>query len=167
MVRSEVLTSVRMTRFLLWVVTPCRLLRRYRRFGETCLRPLCFLLQVSPEDGDSMFLRNVGVYRRWTDEIRMDVREIGWLGVEWIKLAQYWLLPFREPVILHSLHTLEPFMLCKTILLFKENVCRSLLMSSFRNLSSRVQPFTFCINLISTACIQLLSRSFVTQLSNI
>jgi hypothetical protein len=26
--------------------------------------------------------------RRWVDEIRMDLREIGWGGVEWIHLAQ-------------------------------------------------------------------------------
>jgi hypothetical protein len=26
--------------------------------------------------------------RRWEDEIRMDLREIGWEGVEWINLAQ-------------------------------------------------------------------------------
>jgi hypothetical protein len=26
--------------------------------------------------------------RRWEDGIRMDLREIGWEGVEWIQLAQ-------------------------------------------------------------------------------
>jgi hypothetical protein len=26
---------------------------------------------------------------RWEDGIRLDVREIGWEGVEWIHLAQY------------------------------------------------------------------------------
>jgi hypothetical protein len=26
--------------------------------------------------------------RRWVDNIRMDLREIGWDGVEWIELAQ-------------------------------------------------------------------------------
>jgi hypothetical protein len=26
--------------------------------------------------------------RRWEDGIRMDLREIGWVGVEWIQLAQ-------------------------------------------------------------------------------
>jgi hypothetical protein len=25
---------------------------------------------------------------RWEDEIRMDIREMGWGGVEWIQLAQ-------------------------------------------------------------------------------
>jgi hypothetical protein len=34
---------------LFWAVTPCRLAGRY-------------LLKFSPEDGDSMFLRNVGIY---------------------------------------------------------------------------------------------------------
>jgi hypothetical protein len=27
--------------------------------------------------------------RRWEDGIKMDLREIGWMGVEWIHLAQY------------------------------------------------------------------------------
>jgi hypothetical protein len=27
--------------------------------------------------------------RRWEDGIKMDLREIGWGGVEWIHLAQY------------------------------------------------------------------------------
>jgi hypothetical protein len=26
--------------------------------------------------------------RRWEDAIKMDLREIGWAGVEWIQLAQ-------------------------------------------------------------------------------
>jgi hypothetical protein len=26
--------------------------------------------------------------RRWVDRIRMDLREIGWVGVDWINLAQ-------------------------------------------------------------------------------
>jgi hypothetical protein len=26
--------------------------------------------------------------RRWEDNIRMDLREIGWGGVEWVHLAQ-------------------------------------------------------------------------------
>jgi hypothetical protein len=26
--------------------------------------------------------------RRWTDNIRMDLRKIGWGGVDWIELAQ-------------------------------------------------------------------------------
>jgi hypothetical protein len=26
--------------------------------------------------------------RRWEDEIKMELREIGWGGVEWIQLAQ-------------------------------------------------------------------------------
>jgi hypothetical protein len=27
--------------------------------------------------------------RRWVDNIKMDLREIGWNGVDWIDLAQY------------------------------------------------------------------------------
>jgi hypothetical protein len=38
--------------FLFWVVTPCGLVGRYQRFGET---------GFSPEHGDSMLLRNVGI----------------------------------------------------------------------------------------------------------
>jgi hypothetical protein len=39
--RSEVIAEVKMSMLFLWVATPCRL---------------------NPEDGDSMFLRNVGKY---------------------------------------------------------------------------------------------------------
>jgi hypothetical protein len=28
--------------------------------------------------------------RRWEDNIRMDLREIGWGGMDWIDLAQDW-----------------------------------------------------------------------------
>jgi hypothetical protein len=31
--------------------------------------------------------------RRWVDNIKMDLREIGWAGMEWFRLAQdgdYW-----------------------------------------------------------------------------
>jgi hypothetical protein len=27
--------------------------------------------------------------RRWADNIKMDLREIGWDGVEWIDMARY------------------------------------------------------------------------------
>jgi hypothetical protein len=27
--------------------------------------------------------------RRWVDNIKMDLREIGWDGVDWVDLAQY------------------------------------------------------------------------------
>jgi hypothetical protein len=37
-VRLEVLTALKMTVLFFWVVTPCRLIGRYQRFGETyCL----------------------------------------------------------------------------------------------------------------------------------
>jgi hypothetical protein len=36
--RSEVLTAVRMSILVLWIVTPCGLVGTYQRFGETyCL----------------------------------------------------------------------------------------------------------------------------------
>jgi hypothetical protein len=28
--------------------------------------------------------------RRWVDNIKMDLREIGWVGIDWIDLAQDW-----------------------------------------------------------------------------
>jgi hypothetical protein len=28
--------------------------------------------------------------RRWADNIKMDLREIGWDGIKWIELAQDW-----------------------------------------------------------------------------
>jgi hypothetical protein len=40
-VRFEVLTAVKMSMLVFWVVTPCGLVRRYQRFGETyCLQLL-------------------------------------------------------------------------------------------------------------------------------
>jgi hypothetical protein len=41
--RFEVLTAVKMSMLFFWVVTPCGLVGRYQRFGETCL---IFYLQV-------------------------------------------------------------------------------------------------------------------------
>jgi hypothetical protein len=33
--------------------------------------------------------RSLGIHRRrWEDNIRMDLREMGWEGVDWIHLAQ-------------------------------------------------------------------------------
>jgi hypothetical protein len=32
-------------------------------------------------------LRHVGI-RRWVDNIKMDLREIGWDGLDWIDMAQ-------------------------------------------------------------------------------
>jgi hypothetical protein len=49
-VRYEVLTAMKMSMFVFWVVTPCGLVSRFQRFGET---------HFSPEDGDSTFPRNV------------------------------------------------------------------------------------------------------------
>jgi hypothetical protein len=36
--------------------------------------------------------------RRWVDNIKMDLREIGWYGMDWIDLAQdrdQWRVPFN------------------------------------------------------------------------
>jgi hypothetical protein len=67
---SEVFTTARVMFF--WVLAPCKLVSRCQRFGETyclhlqdgsleygdCLKSEDF----SPEDGDSIFLRNFGIY---------------------------------------------------------------------------------------------------------
>jgi hypothetical protein len=50
--RSEVLTVTKTSMVVSWVVTPCGILGTYKRFGET----------YCPEDGGSIFLRNVGIY---------------------------------------------------------------------------------------------------------
>jgi hypothetical protein len=52
-IKSEVLTTVKMM-LLFWVVTPCGLVGRHQRFGETYF--------LSTEDGGSTFLRNVVIY---------------------------------------------------------------------------------------------------------
>jgi hypothetical protein len=58
-VRFEVFTAVTIMMMLFWVLAPCGLVGRRQLFGETyCLH----LQDFSPEDGDSMFIRNVGIY---------------------------------------------------------------------------------------------------------
>jgi hypothetical protein len=49
---EEGLTAAKMSGLVFWVVNPCGPVNRYHRFEET----------YRPEDGDSMFLRNVGIY---------------------------------------------------------------------------------------------------------
>jgi hypothetical protein len=49
----EVLTAVKVSTLVFWVVTPCGLVDRYQHFIGT---------YFSPEDGGSMLLRNVGIY---------------------------------------------------------------------------------------------------------
>jgi hypothetical protein len=52
--------------------------------GET--RNACRILVGKPEGK-----RPLGRPRcRWVDNIKMDVREIGWDSMDWIKLAQDW-----------------------------------------------------------------------------
>jgi hypothetical protein len=42
--------------------------------------------------------RSLGKPRhRWKDNIRMDLREIGWEGEDWMHLAQHW-DQWRDPV---------------------------------------------------------------------
>jgi hypothetical protein len=48
----EILTAVKMSIFVFWVLTPCGLVGRYHRFGGT---------HFNPEDGGSVFIRNDGI----------------------------------------------------------------------------------------------------------
>jgi hypothetical protein len=43
------------------------------------------ILVVNPEGKKSLRKPR----RRWVDNIKMDLREIGWDGMDWIDLAQY------------------------------------------------------------------------------
>jgi hypothetical protein len=53
------------------------------RTGE--MRKVCKILVRKPEGKK----RPVGrTRRRWKDSIRTDLREIGWKGVDWMRLAQ-------------------------------------------------------------------------------
>jgi hypothetical protein len=49
--RFEVLTAVKMSMLVFWVVMPCGLVGKYQRFGGT----YCLHL-FSPEDGGTIFL---------------------------------------------------------------------------------------------------------------
>jgi hypothetical protein len=51
----EVLKAMEMSMFVFWVVRPHELVGRYQRFGEI------YCLRLQGEDGDNMFLRNVGI----------------------------------------------------------------------------------------------------------
>jgi hypothetical protein len=44
-----------------------------------------YMLLVGKPDGKGPLER---LRHRWTDNIKMDLREIGWLGMDWIGLAQ-------------------------------------------------------------------------------
>jgi hypothetical protein len=51
----EVLTVVKMSMLFFWVVMLCGLIGRYQCYGET-------VSIFNPEDGDGMFLQNIGIY---------------------------------------------------------------------------------------------------------
>lgn len=53
--KSEILTAMKIAMLLLWVVTPCGLVRKYRRFRRT------YSLILWGGHGDNMFLRKNGV----------------------------------------------------------------------------------------------------------
>jgi hypothetical protein len=44
--------------------------------------------KVGKHEGNNVLGRH---QRRWEDNIRMDAREIGWEGVDWIHLPHGWL----------------------------------------------------------------------------
>jgi hypothetical protein len=54
----EILTAVKMSMPVFWVVTPCGLVGRYQLLRGT----YCVHIHFSPEYGGSMFLRNAGIY---------------------------------------------------------------------------------------------------------
>jgi hypothetical protein len=55
--------TVKISMLVLWVVTSCELVGRYRPFGGTyCLH----LQDFSPDDGGGMFLRNVDIFYKST-----------------------------------------------------------------------------------------------------
>jgi hypothetical protein len=54
--RSDILTAVKTSMLVFWVVAHCRLTSRYQTFGGT------HNLHILPEDGSNIFLRNVGIY---------------------------------------------------------------------------------------------------------
>jgi hypothetical protein len=46
---------------------------------------------LSAEDGNRSSFLNIVFFRirKWVDNIKMDLREIGWDGVDWIDVAEY------------------------------------------------------------------------------
>jgi len=63
-------------------------LRRMRLAGHVAcmgeVRNACNILVGRPEEKKSLEISK----RRWEDNIKMDSREIGWAGVDWIRMAQ-------------------------------------------------------------------------------
>jgi hypothetical protein len=57
LMKFKVNTAVRMTMLLFWVLTPCRLVGRYKHFNISEKH-----IGLQPWNGDSTFLRNVGIY---------------------------------------------------------------------------------------------------------
>jgi hypothetical protein len=55
-----------------------------KSFIIICMRKICNIFVGKPE-GKRPLGRN---RRRWEDNIRMDLREIGWESVDWMHLAQ-------------------------------------------------------------------------------
>jgi hypothetical protein len=89
--RYEVLTAVKMSMLVLWVLTPCRVVPAFQRntlcvrfevltavrmtmlffrVVTTCRVVGTYRLHLQAEDGDSMFLRNVGMYLRIYTELQ-------------------------------------------------------------------------------------------------
>jgi hypothetical protein len=113
--KSEVLTAVKMSTLSFWVVTPCGLVCRYQRFGAT----YCLHLQgwshfsvFSPEDGDSMLLRNVGIYirvrtasqpRRTTSTRNFSICGTQWFFIVFI-WVRHWSLSEQDESSPHSHH---------------------------------------------------------------
>jgi hypothetical protein len=68
--------------FIHMLISPIKICRLEARMGEK--RNAHRILVGKPEGK-----RSLGRHRRrWVDNIKMDLREIGWDGMDWIDLAQ-------------------------------------------------------------------------------
>jgi hypothetical protein len=83
-VRSEVLTAVAMKIFFCWDVTMCRLADI--TISEECASPIIWFLPVPKETNFN--LRYGRHRRRWEDNIKMLLQDVGWGGMDSIALTQ-------------------------------------------------------------------------------
>jgi hypothetical protein len=73
--RFEVLTAVKTSMLVLWVVTPCVLVGRYWRFGE--------MYCLYGDQHRHLSTISINLFLRWEDNIKM-VR--GWTGLIWLSI---------------------------------------------------------------------------------
>jgi hypothetical protein len=73
--------------------------------------------------------------RRWVDNIKMDIREIGWGGVDWMDMAQdrdQWRTLVNT--VLKSVKLSSPL-----IIIFKTNVINRLLLQKMKQMNLMIQ----------------------------